>query len=115
MNKCLTTAVFAVAILLSTYAHAAKTYTAEQLRKMISSGGPPKQGSPVTRTQTLSYAPCVARVNSVVDSVKAQYPTRIIAQTRIMHMAKIWTNDGAMTLTCSQPDSKLVITNAKYL
>ncbi len=107
--------VLALAALLAFPAYAAKTYTPQQLRKMVNSGNPPKQGSPTTQTQTMSFGACVAKVNAVVDSVKAQYPAKIIVQTKILHMAKVWTNDGAMTLSCSQPDGKLVITNAKYL
>jgi hypothetical protein len=106
---------FAFATLLSLPAHAAKTYTPEQLRKMVDSGKPPKQGSPSTQKQAISFPACVAKVNAVVDSVKAQYPAKIIVETKILHMAKVWTNDGAMTLSCSQPDGKLVITNARYI
>jgi hypothetical protein len=114
-TKNLIFAAIALVATLSLPAYAAKTYTPQQLRKMVNSGKPPKQGSPTTQTQAMSFGSCVAKVNSVVDSVKDQYPAKIIVQTKIMHMAKVWTNDGAMTLSCSQPDSKLVITNAKYL
>lgn len=107
--------VLALAVLLAFPAYAAKIYTPQQLRKMVNSGNLPKQGAPTTHTQTMSFGACVAKVNAVVASVKPQYPAKIIVQTKILHMAKIWANDGAMTLSCSQPDGKLVITNATYL
>ena len=115
MIKALIVSLLAISAAIAMPAHAAKTYTPDQLRKMVNSGKPPKQGSPSTQTQAMSFGACVSKVNSVVDSVKAQYPAKIIVKTKIMHMAKVWTNDGAMTLSCGQPDGKLVITNAKYL
>jgi hypothetical protein len=108
-------AVLVLAAVFSWPVHAAKTYTPQQLRKMVESGNLPKQGSPTTQTQSIPFPSCVAKVSDVIESVKAQYPTKIIVQTKVLHMAKVWTNDGAMTLSCSQPDGKLVITNAKYL
>lgn len=96
-------------------AYAAKTYTPAQLRQMVNSGKLPKQGSPSTQTQAMSFGACVSKVNGVVDSIKGQYPAKTLVKTNILHMAKIWTNDGAMTLSCSQPDGTFVVTNAKYL
>lgn len=58
--------VLALAALLAFPAYAAKTYTPQQLRKMVNSGNPPKQGSPTTQTQTMSFGACVAKVNAVV-------------------------------------------------
>ena len=104
-----------IALAASTPAHAAKNYTPAQLQKMVNAGNPPKQGSPSTQKQSMSFSSCVSKVSSIVASVRPQYPAKIIVNTSIMHMAKVWTNDAAMTLTCSGPDQRLVITTAKYL
>jgi hypothetical protein len=95
--------------------HAAKTYTPAQLRQMVNGGNPPKQGSPSTKKQSVPFSSCVSKINSIVASVSDQYPAKVIVNTSIMHMAKVWTNDAAMTLTCSGPDEALVITTAQYL
>lgn len=93
----------------------AATYTPAELRDMVDSGSPPKQGSPTTKTQDLAFTDCVAKVEGIVDSVKAQYPAKVMVNSGALYMAKVWTNDATMTMSCSQPDSKLIITNAAYL
>jgi len=117
MNVKISTVVFAAVLVLvaSAPAHAAKTYTPAQLRQMVNSGNPPKQGSPSTQKQNMSFSSCVSKVSGIVASVRDQYPAKTIVNTSILHMAKVWTNDAAMTLTCSGPDRTLVITTAKYL
>lgn len=115
MTKILTLTVISLSLLLSQAAYASKTYTPAQLRKMINAGKPPEQGTPTAKSQPASFSACVTQVNTLIDSVKDQYPTAIIVQTKILHMAKLWTNDGAMTFSCSEPDGKLITTTAKYL
>lgn len=112
-----TAAIFsAFAVLMAaSSAHAAKIYTPAQLRQMVNAGNPPKQGSPSTQMQSMSFSSCASKVNGIVASVSGQYPAKIIVNTSTMQMAKVWTNDAAMTLTCSGPDRTLVITMAKYL
>ncbi|MBK7519241.1 MAG: hypothetical protein IPI75_03660 [Gammaproteobacteria bacterium] len=117
MNTKIGIVAFAVVLALaaSAPAHAAKTYTPAQLRQMVNAGNPPNQGSPTTQKQSMSFSSCVSKVDGIVASVRGQYPAKTIVNTSILHMAKVWTNDAAMTLTCSGPDRTLVITTAKYL
>ena len=96
-------------------AFAGKTYTPTQLRRMVQSGNYPKQGSPSTQSQHMDYSACIAKVTAVVSSVQPAYPTSTILSTNIARIEKVWTNDAAMTLSCSAPDGKLVITTAPYL
>ena len=96
-------------------AFAGKTYTPTQLRSMVQSGKYPKQGSPSTQSQRLDYSACIAKVTAVVSSVQPEYPTSTVLSTNIARIEKVWTNDAAMTLTCSAPDGTLVITTAPYL
>jgi len=93
---------------------AGKTYTPAELKEMIARGTYPDQNSPTTQSQIMAFDQCAAKVKSSVDAVKDNYPAEIIVDTAVMVVAKVWTNDGALTLACSQPDLKLVITNASY-
>ncbi len=103
-----------IALLFSLSVLSAQTYMPSELRQMVSSDNYPEQGSVSTKTQAISFTACVSKVKGVVSSVSGQYPTKIIVNTGIMYMAKVWTNDAALTLSCSDPDRKLIITTAKY-
>lgn len=104
-----------IILFFSPSAYAEKTYTPDQLRRMVNSGNPPEQVSPTTQTKTMPFDSCIISVDTIIDSIEPNYPTKVIAKTNIVYTVKIWTNDAAMTLSCSQPDRKLVITTAKYL
>jgi len=82
---------------------------------MIQSGNYPKQGSPSTQSQSADYVACIATVESMIASIKPNYPAKTVVSTNIVRIDKVWTNDAAMTLTCSAADKKLVITSAPYL
>lgn len=103
------------ALILSTSASAQKTYTPAQLQRMVQSGSYPKQGAPSTQTLSIDYVSCIAKVESIVASVRPNYPAQTVASTNLMRIEKVWTNDAAMTLSCSASDRKLVITSAPYL
>jgi len=109
--------IFAIStgIAFSSPAVADKIYTPAQLRSMAQSGNYPKQGSPSTQTQYMDYSACVSKMLAIVSSVQAEYPTSTIISTNIARIEKVWTNDAAMTFSCSAPDGKLVITTAPYL
>jgi hypothetical protein len=98
----------------SASALAGKEYTPEQLRSMVNSGNPPKQGQVKTASSPMSFYACVAKIEAMVDSVSGDYPTRTIVNTNILRTEKIWTNDSAMTFSCSALDNKSVITTAAY-
>jgi hypothetical protein len=104
-----------IALLFSLPVLSAQTYTPGELRRMISSGNYPAQGSVSKETEAISFTACVSKVKGVVSSVSGQYPANVIVNTGIMYIAKVWTNDAALTLSCSNPDSRLIITIAKYL
>ena len=91
------------------------TFTPAELRRMVEAGKPPKQGAPSTRSEPMNYASCVAKIKAIVASVRPNYPTETILSTNIGLIEKVWTNDAAMTFTCSAPDNRLVITTSKYL
>lgn len=108
-------ALIAFALALTGAAHAQKTYTPAQLRSMVNAGKFPKQGPTKTMTEAVNFEQCVAKVREIVASVRPNYPTKNIVSTNLLWTEKIWTNDAAMTLSCSGPDQKLIITTAAYL
>ena len=102
-------------LLASQFAHATKTYSPAQLKKMVNSGKYPAQGSPTTQTVDASFYACNSKVKQVINDIGDNYPIQKIVDTEIIKVTKVWTNDGAITLSCSKLDEKLVITISKYL
>jgi hypothetical protein len=92
-----------------------KTYTPAQLRNMVQGGNYPKQGTPKVETVEMNFVTCLLRVEAIMDAAKPNYPTATVVNTQIMHLSKAWTNDGAVTATCSAADNKLIVTVAPYL
>jgi len=99
-----------------TYAYTSpKTYTRSQLNSMISSGHYPTQGSVKTTTTIMSFYSCKNRIKTITSQFRGLYPVKIVVNSSIIYMTKAWTNDAAMTISCSKPDSKMIITQASYL
>ncbi len=63
----------------------------------------------------MTFNVCVGKIDAIVDSIEEHYRAKSIVQTKLLYMVKVWTNDAAMTLSCSQSDKKLIISTAKYL
>jgi hypothetical protein len=93
---------------------AQKTYTPAQLRAMVNSGKYPSQGPARSTSQAMDYSECILKPESVVGAVKPNYPARTIVSTNLMRVEKVWTNDAAVTVSCSAPDHKMVMTSAPY-
>lgn len=93
---------------------AAKTYTPSQLHRMVDAGHPPKQGKVTTKTMTMRYAACIENITTTLQAIGASYPSKPVVVSDQMTMLKLWTNDAAMTLSCSASDQKMVITQAPY-
>ena len=102
-------------LIIGTDAQADKTYTPAQLRQMVGSGNYPKQGGASSESQLMNFGACVMTVQNMVASVTPNYPASTIVDTKLIYTVKLWTNDAAMTLSCSSLDSKLIITTSKYL
>ena len=94
---------------------AEKTYTPSELNRMVDSGQYPEQG-PVSNTETksISFDGCILAVENIMAQIRDFYPVEIIVDTSLIHMVKAWTNDGAITATCSKSDKKMVLTVAPY-
>jgi hypothetical protein len=93
---------------------AQKTYTPAQLHSMVDSGRYPSQGSARSTSQAMDYSECILKLESVVGAVRPNYPARRIVSTNLMRVEKVWTNDAAVTVSCSAPDRKMVMTSAPY-
>jgi len=106
--------VFIAMAILATSSFAGKSYTKAELQKMTATGKYPSQGTVSTESKQASLAACSATIDSITSSLSG-YPAETIVNTRIMRMVKIWTNDGVVSVTCSGPDNKMVITKAPYI
>lgn len=91
-----------------------RTYTSTELKAMISKGVFPEQNPPVHDSQNMYFSECAATVKSSIESVQDSYPAEIVVNSNVMIVGKIWANDGAVVMTCSEPDQKLLITKSSY-
>jgi len=54
----------------------------------------------------MGYSACTARMDEILGAMRPYYPVQTIATTAQLRVAKAWTNDGAVTVSCSEPDRK---------
>lgn len=92
----------------------AKTYTPLELNSMIRAGNYPVQGKAQSTSKVMSFETCKIAAEQVIDDIKNYYPTDVIVNTGIVYMVKAWTNDAAVTITCSKVDNNMVMTQAYY-
>jgi hypothetical protein len=114
LNSRVTALVALVFLGLPGVSSAQKTYTPAQLRSMVDSGKYPSQGAARSTSQAMDYSECIVKLESVVGAVRPNYPSRTIVSTNLMRVEKVWTNDAAVTVSCSAPDRKMVMTSAPY-
>lgn len=101
-------------VLFAFSAWAAKTYTPQQLNQMVDSGNYPKQGNVVTQTRVASFEECKFVVESSMSAIQEHYPVRAIVDTDFIYVVKAWTNDAAVTGSCTKAQNELVVTQANY-
>lgn len=111
MNKLL---IIVAAIFFCSDSFAAKTYTPSELNKMINSGQYPDQGSVTTTSKPMTFAECKRTVDGIISQIRDSYPVKSIVDTSILYIVKAWTNDAAVTVNCSGPDKKMVLTQVPY-
>jgi hypothetical protein len=99
----------------SNIAVAEKTYTKEELQQMSKIGNYPEQGK-VKNTQTsdASFLGCKSSAKEMASQLSSLYPTQEIMDSSIAYSLKIWTNDGVVLVTCSEPDHKMIMTTSGY-
>ena len=90
------------------------TFTPAQLQSMVQSGNYPREGTPVTNSESIGWSACIAKVETLLKTVGPNYPSQVTVSTPITQTVKLWTNDGALTLTCIATDGELIITRAQY-
>ena len=111
MKKLIITALLTA---IATTAYAQKTYTPSQLNRMVNGGQYPDQGPVSTQTKAMSFSACKLTAESIMSQIRGSYPVRTIVDTGILYTVKAWANDGAITVSCSEPDRKMVLTQASY-
>lgn len=107
-------AIIAGVLLCSMPANAGKTYTPAELHRMIEAGKYPKQGPVKEQVREMGYATCINTMDQIIGAIKPYYPSAVIVSTNTMRTEKVWTNDGAVTVTCSAANDKLIMTVAPY-
>jgi len=96
-------------------AGASTTYTKEQLNDMDRMGQYPEQEPPVTKgVESVDFAKCKNDAGGIYSQVSGNYPAKELVNSGILYVVKIWTNDGAIMISCSEPDGKKVITQSSY-
>ncbi|WP_340617465.1 hypothetical protein [Xenorhabdus entomophaga] len=99
----------------SSTTQSAKTYTKEQLNDMVNSGNYPDQLSPVTQDiSSMGFTDCKNSALGIYNQVSGEYPGKRVVDSSILFIIKIWTNDGVIMVSCSEPDQKRVITQSDY-
>jgi hypothetical protein len=87
----------------------------EDVRRLVDAKKSPAVGTPTSKTETLTFSACVAKIESAIKAGGARQVSRTIVSTNMMRVEKIWTSDTATTLTCLASDKKFVTTTAPYL
>ena len=93
---------------------AGKTYTPSQLNQMIRSGHYPAQGEATSQSKPMSFNACKRVARNIMSQIRTSYPVKTIVDTSALYMVKAWANDGIIIVSCSEPDKKMVITQAPY-
>lgn len=104
-----------VSLLIAFSASASTTYTKEQLNSMDASGQYPEQEFPVTKSvEAVDFDSCKENAHSIYSQVSGSYPAKEIVNTGVLYVVKLWTNDGAIIVSCSKPDGKKIVTQSSY-
>lgn len=94
---------------------ASSTYTKEQLNSMAASGSYPEQESPITKSsESVPFDKCKQDTYSVYNQISGNYPAQEVVNSGVLYIVKLWTNDGAIMVSCSEPDGKKVVTQSSY-
>lgn len=105
----------ATSIFLAFGAAASTSYTKEQLNAMDASGRYPEQESPITKSvEVVDFERCKQGAYSIYSQVSGSYPAKEIVNTKVLYIVKLWTNDGAIMVSCSEPDGKKTVTQSSY-
>ncbi|MGO2251700.1 hypothetical protein EDC47_11954 [Raoultella planticola] len=102
-------------LLIAFSASASTTYTKEQLNAMDASGQYPEQESPVTKSvEVVDFDSCKENAYSIYSQILGNYPAKEIVNTNVLYVVKLWTNDGVIMVSCSEPDGKKIVTQSSY-
>lgn len=82
---------------------------------MDASGQYPEQESPVTKSsEVVDFDSCKENAHNIYSQVYGSYPAKEIVNTSALYVVKLWTNDGAIVVSCSEPDGKKIVTQSSY-
>lgn len=91
------------------------TYNKEKLNAMFSSGKLPKVGPMVAKDESvMNFDDCRSNAIGMYTSSAVNFPAKVIADSGVIFIAKIWSSDAELVITCSRSDGKRTITQAVY-
>lgn len=112
MNRLILGLMFSLAV---NSAFANVTYTKEKLNAMFASGKLPKIGPMVAKDESaMEFSDCRANAIGLYTSSAENFPAKVIVDSGVIFIAKIWSNDAELVITCSRSDGKRTITQAAY-
>lgn len=103
--------VTSAAVLLAnlTPAHAAKTYTPEQLVQLVNAGRFPAQsGVKERKGRSIDFEKCKVVVRNTGERLAKMYPVRVVADNGLIYSIKHWTYNEVTVITCSKLDGNEV-------
>lgn len=107
--------VILLSVLIAFGASASTTFTKQQLNEMDASGQYPELEPPVTKSvDYVAFEQCKDNANNIYSQVVGSYPAKEIVNTSVLYVVKIWTNDGVIMVSCSEPDGKKLVTQSDY-
>lgn len=92
-----------------------KTYVASELFRFYREKNFPAVGTAKTVNTPMIFSKCKTTVKSILTSFDGALPTEVIVQTKILYLAKVWTNDGEMLFSCSKPDKQMTVVSSNYI
>ncbi|TKI07647.1 hypothetical protein [Martelella alba] len=91
------------------------TYTPDALNAMYAKGRLPKTGPVVMeKHSTMDFGECRAQANKQYAGYASRLPARIVVDSGVLYILKIWQVDGMKVVTCSRSEGSRFVTRAEY-
>ncbi|CAB1274996.1 hypothetical protein [Candidatus Nitrosacidococcus tergens] len=98
------------------FGFADKHYSADELNEIMESGRIPLQDSDATmESENMIFSSCKSKVDTIIGEAKEKHlPSKIVMSSDRAYIAKVWTEDAAITYTCQAKAGKLMTSTSHY-
>ena len=101
--------------LISINCFANATYAQDALKAMYAKGKLPKTGQAVTSEETvMDFNECRDKGNETYMAVADHFPAKIVVDSGVLYILKIWQSDALVIVNCSRTDGKRSVSRAAY-